>query len=176
MYLGPALKIAIPFAILDREDMARVHGDEGPTADEANKACADLRIIAGLNAPAFTPSQRETARLALCWAEQYLYEYIDALNPEADGAEVRAMTKQMTQIRAVRLHHFGLTDIESSARRAIAVPVGGAEHHEALVKLLGSSVLKCTACPTKTNMRKVGDLCTACNIGTFQAAQPPQNR
>ncbi|WP_155293141.1 hypothetical protein [Comamonas testosteroni] len=176
MYLGPALKIAIPFAILDREDMARVYGDTGPAAEEANKACADLRRLKGIKASKYTASQKETARLALCWAEQYLFGYIDALNAKVDKDEVRAMTKQMEHVRAVRLHHFGFTANEASSMRATAVPIGGDEHQEALLKLLGSSVLKCTACPTQTNMRKVGDTCTTCNIGTFQAAQPPKNR
>lgn len=171
MYLGPALKIAIPFAILDREDMARVYGDTGPAAEEAKKACADLRSLAGIKATKFTASQKETARLALCWADQYLFGYIDALNAKVDKDEVRAMTKQMEHIRAVRLHHFGFTANEASARRAIAVPIGGDEHQEALVKLLGNTVLECTSCPTKTNMRKIGDPCPTCNIGTFQAAQ-----
>ncbi len=38
MYLGPALKIAIPFAILDREDLARANDETGPAAQDAEKA------------------------------------------------------------------------------------------------------------------------------------------
>jgi hypothetical protein len=169
MYLAPALKIAIPFAILDREDLSRVHDDEGPEAEEAEKACEDMRKLRGIKVQAFNDAQRMTAGLALCWAEQYLYGYIDALGKGSDKEEIRVAKKQMAQIRAVRLEHFGYTEREKSDMASVAIPIGGKVRHDALVKLLGNTVVACNSCPTKTNMRAVGDKCPNCSTGTFQS-------
>ncbi|MEG2048405.1 MULTISPECIES: hypothetical protein [Comamonas] len=77
MYLGTALKLAIPFAILDREAMADAH-TSGPDADAAHKACVDMRAIRGVKPSTFTAEQRETARMSLLWGEQYLAGFMDA--------------------------------------------------------------------------------------------------
>lgn len=111
MYLATALKIAIPYAILDREDMARVYGYEGPEAAEADKACSDLKALQGIPPAKFTAEQRECARLALVWGEQYLVGYIDALG-DSDKAELELSRKQRRQIRKVRFHHYGKTQGE----------------------------------------------------------------
>lgn len=168
MYLGTALKIAIPFAILDREDLARANDYEGSAAEEAEKACADLRALVGVKPKAFTDAQKETARLALCWADQYLYGYLDALGKGSDADEIRVCTKQRLQIRKVRLQHFGYTENEEFAKQADEVEIGGDARHLALIKLLGDTVVVCPTCKTRTNMRSVGEKCNNCHTGTFQ--------
>ena len=168
MYLGTALKIAIPFAILDREDFARVYDNEGSAAEEAEKSCADLRGLVGVKTQTFTAAQNESARLALCWAEQYLYGYLDALDKGSDVDEIRQSNKQMLQIRKVRLEHFGYTDQEKFSKQATEVEIGGDARHLALIKLLGSTVVECPKCKTRTNMRSVGEKCNNCHTGTFQ--------
>lgn len=168
MYLGTALKLAIPFAILDREDLSRVYDHEGSAAEEADKACEDLRALLGVKTQAFTAAQRQTARLALWWAEQYLYGYLDALDKSSYADEIRVSKKQMLQIRKVRLQHFGHTDIEVFAQRATPVPIGGDDHHLGLIKLLGNTVVVCPTCKTTTNMRSAGEKCNNCQTGTFQ--------
>lgn len=167
MYLGSALKIAIPFAHLDRLDLARSYGYEGPVAEEAERACAELKALEGVKVSAFTAAQRETARLALCWAEQYLYGYIDALT-ESD-AEAKSMKKLMAQLRKVRLEHFGYTENETAIARSVALPIGGAEADKNLCKLLRSVSVVCPSCKTSTNMYSPGDSCSSCNEGIFQA-------
>ena len=132
MYLGPALKIAIPFAILDREDLARANDETGPAAQDAEKACDAIRKLNGVKVHTFSEAQRETARLVLCWAEQYLYGYIDALGKGSEKEEIRLSKKQMSQIRAVRLEHFGYTEREVCDIRSTEIPIGGKENHEAL--------------------------------------------
>lgn len=166
MYLGSALKLAIPLAILDRVDFARVHGFAGADAAEAEKACDDMRAIAKLKVSQFSAAQRETARLALCWAEQYLYGYVDA-QAQADKTEADLSRKQMKQIRKVRLDHFGATENEARIARCVTVPIGGIEADEALLRML-RNVVVCSRCNTRTNARVDGDVCNTCKVGTFQ--------
>lgn len=166
MYLGTALKMAIPFAILDREDMARVHGYEGPAAKEASQACADLRALAGIKTANFSAAQKETARLALCWAEQYLYGYVDA-QAHVNNSEAKKSHKQMNQIRKVRVDHFGLTANEASSARCTAVPIGSDKAHAALLRML-RDVVVCPSCDTRTNSRVEGEVCSTCKKGVFR--------
>ena len=44
MYLGAALRLAIPFAILDRQDMHKAYGGLGPHAALAKKSKEPLSI------------------------------------------------------------------------------------------------------------------------------------
>lgn len=121
----------------------------------------------GQQATHFTVKQKETARLALCWAEQYLYGYLDALG--SNGKTERAVTtRQMNQIRKVRLEHFGQTSKEASIARCVTVPLGGAENFDSLLKFLHKVVVVCSNCKTMTNGRVAGDPCNTCKIGVFQ--------
>nr|WP_158387883.1 hypothetical protein [Comamonas testosteroni] len=166
MYLGSALKLAIPFAILDREDYARVYEFRGPQAREAEVACNDMRAIAGIKPSRLSAEQRETARLALCWAEQYLFGYLDAL-AGSNKAEARMSTNQLNLIRKARLEHFGATENEVAIARCIAVPIGGVGDIDSLMKML-SNVVVCPSCNTRTNGRSAGDACNTCTNGIFQ--------
>lgn len=120
MYLGPALRLAIPLAIKDRIDMVQAFGGVGPDAQAARSACRDLRAVVGVSPARFTPSQRETARLALLWGEQYLEGYIDAIGA-SNPSELKLARKQRQQIRKVRLEHFGKTAMEAMSERAVKV-------------------------------------------------------
>lgn len=122
MHLRSALRIAIPFAIMDRRDLAQAYGNEGPEAEAARKACADLNAIVGLKPAKFAPGQRETARLALLWGEQYLDGYIDAIGI-SEKRELKASIRQRQQIRSVRFEHFGKTGLEVMCENAVLVDV-----------------------------------------------------
>lgn len=165
MYLGTALNLAIPYALLDREDLIRVYDGEGPVASEAEKHCADLKVLASVKTSKFTPAQRETARLALCWAEQYFIGYADAQD-ESDKAEAKWSLKCREQIRKVRLKHFGFTETEVSKQRCITVPVGSVANNNALLNMHKHVV--CTNCNTSTNGYSAGDICKSCKTGIFQ--------
>ena len=102
--------------------MARVYGYEGPEAAEAEKACADLTALQGIPPAKFTAEQRESARLALVWGEQYLVGYIDALG-ESDKAELELSRKQRRQIRKVRFDHYGKTQGEVLTESAELVDI-----------------------------------------------------
>ena len=122
MYLGSALKRSIPYAISDRKDMVQAYDGEGPDADEARQACIELNALKGIKPSKFTPEQRKTARMALLWAEQYLYGYMSAI-VGIDAAEYAKSRKEWKQIRGVRLTHFGLTQLEGMLPRAELVDV-----------------------------------------------------
>jgi hypothetical protein len=122
MHLKTALRIAIPFAVEDREAMVAAYGGEGPEADESRALGKSFRDLIGLRPAAFTEEQKETARLALCYAEQHLDGYIAALNG-FDKKEVAMARKQRQQICRVRREHFGKTWIEDACKGAVAVDV-----------------------------------------------------
>lgn len=122
MYLGAALRLAIPFAILDRQDMHKAYGGLGPHAALAKKSCSELRALRGLRPSTFSANQRETARMALLWGEQYLQGYMDAVRG-FDRAEFNQAQKQYRQIRAARLKHFGKTLGEVASEGATLVDV-----------------------------------------------------
>lgn len=100
--------------------MARAYGGTGPDAQAARKACRELRAIAGVKPARFKSNQRETARLALLWGEQYLDGYIDAIG-ESDPCELQLARRQRQQIRQVRFEHFGKTALEVMGERAVRV-------------------------------------------------------
>lgn len=166
MYLGTALKLAIPFAILDREAMADAH-TSGPDADAAHKACVDMRAIRGVKPSTFTAEQRETARMSLLWGEQYLAGFMDATG-ESDKAEFDLAKKQRQQIRRVRFEHFGNTVGEAAMKGCSDMPVGG-RHNDKFFSMLSHVV--CPVCKTRTNGASAGDLCRACKTGIFEQAQ-----
>lgn len=122
MYLGAALKLAVPWAVLDREDMARAYGYEGPEAAEAKKSCVDLKAMQGLKPGKFNAEQREIARLALLWAEQYLFGYMNAIK-DFDKTEFAVSRKHWRRIRQVRMEHFGKTKGEAMCQCAELVDV-----------------------------------------------------
>lgn len=122
MYLKPALKLAIPFAIEDRRAMEHAYGNQGPEADEARNARRDLQELQSHLASNLDAQQRETARLALVWAEQYLHGLMDAVK-HADKREYATARKQMRRLRSVRMEHFGKTMIETMCEHAQLVDV-----------------------------------------------------
>ena len=122
MHLATALRFAIPFAMHDRRDLAQAYGQMGPDAEAATQACSDLLALVGIKPAKFSDSQRETARLALLWAEQYLDGYIDALG-ESSRHELKIARRQRMQIRKARFDHFGATALEVMSQRAKAVDV-----------------------------------------------------
>lgn len=128
MYLGAAIKLAIPFAILDRQEMQKAYGGLGAQAQEAQQACRDLRALQGLRPSRYTPSQRETARMALLWGEQYLYGFMHAVKG-FDRAEFARSLKQYRQIRAVRMQFFGKTHGEVLSENAVLVDVTDLARH-----------------------------------------------
>lgn len=97
--------------------MDQAYGSDGPEAAEARRACDELKALLGVRPAKFTVSQRETARLALLWAEQYLDGYMNAIR-DFDKAEFSSTLKQYRQIRAVRKLHFGKTLGEALCERA----------------------------------------------------------
>lgn len=167
MYLGAALKRALPYAILDREDFVRTRTEDGAELEEARKACDDLKALAGVKVHKFTETQRETARLALCWAEQYLEGYIDALG-SSDKQELEVSSKELRQIRAVRLEHFGLTANEAEIKTCTLVEFDGGRRFGDLMEMLRPVMVVCGSCSTKTNGRSAGDSCSWCKVGVFQ--------
>ncbi|MGB6104903.1 hypothetical protein [Diaphorobacter nitroreducens] len=120
MHLRSALRLAIPFAIRDRLDLAQAYGNEGAEAEEARKACAGLKGLVGLKPSKFEPSQLEIARLALLWGEQYLDGYIDAIGT-TDKQELKISIRQRHQIRSARFKHFGKTGLEVMCENAVLV-------------------------------------------------------
>lgn len=120
MYLKTALNLAIPLAIEDRIEMAAAYGGEGPEAEEAIAMCKSLSSLKGVRVASFTTEQRELARLALCYAEQYLDGYIDATKGAYPKETQQARRKRM-RIREVRFHHFGPTYIESMSKDGVLV-------------------------------------------------------
>ena len=120
MHLATTLRFAIPFAMHDRRDLAQAYGRMGPEAEAATQACSELLALVGIKPAKFSDSQRETARLALLWAEQYLDGYIDALG-ESSRQELKVARRQRMQIRKVRFEHFGSTALEVMFQQAVPV-------------------------------------------------------
>lgn len=167
MYLGTALKLAIPFALRDREEMAEAYGYVGPEADAAKQACVQIRALRGIRPSTFSLDQRETARMTLLWSEQYLRGFMEAV-VDSDLAEFNLAQKQRNQIHQVRVEHFGQTVLEASIKHCIAVPVGGDGDSEALWKVLPHVI--CSICGTRTNGATTGDTCRTCKKGVFMNA------
>lgn len=168
MYLKSALNLAIPLAILDREDMEQACGYEGPEAQAAAQAVIDLRKLGRVSPANFTRAERELARMCLLWGEQYLEGYIES-HQGRDVAATNKAIKEKAQIRAVRLEHFGTTTGEQWCANATAVEVGG-KGSDALFEII--PLVVCTGCGARTNMRSVGDSCLMCKRGVF--AKPSQ--
>lgn len=120
MYLGTALKIALPLAMKDRLDLSAAYANEGEEADAARDAYSKLRALIGVRPAMFNKEQRETARLALIWSEQYLDGYIDALKNSCTG-ELEVARRQRKQIRKVRFNHFGKTRLEAMCESTVLV-------------------------------------------------------
>lgn len=169
MYLKSALALAIPYAILDREDMERAFDYEGEDAKAASEAVIYLQGLRGLSPANFTSEQREQARMALLWGEQYLSGLIDALG-ESDKAELVLALKHRRQIRSVRIRDYGNTLGEREIANSIEVPIGSRKDMEALINML--SLVACPCCGTRTNMRAVGDVCNWCKQGVFAETSP----
>lgn len=161
MYLGTALKIAIPLAIQDREAMAEAHGFEGQDADAAMQACRDMKKLHGVKPATFTADQRELARMTLLWGEQYLQGFMEAVI-DSDPAEFNLARKRRQQIRGVRFLHFGKTSIEAAMQNCSLVDVTDG--------LLWNSpnIVACPVCKTRTNAAVAGDSCRNCKTGIFQ--------
>lgn len=104
----------------DRRDLAQAYGRMGPEAEAATQACSDLLALVGIKPAKFSDFQRETARLALLWAEQYLDGYIDAIG-ESSRHELKVARRQRMQIREVRFKHFGSTALEVMFQQAVLV-------------------------------------------------------
>lgn len=160
MYPGTALKLFIPFAIHVRQSMAEAHGHEGPDAEAANRAVSDLQKLKGVRPAAFTAKQRETARMALLWGEQYLDGWLDAVK-DSYKAEHDLARKQRHQIRAVRFKHFGMTRGEVETKDAVLVDI------REVSKLLSKHFVVCSGCDAKTNSRAPEDPCSFCKSGVF---------
>ncbi len=120
MHLKTALGIAIPYAMQDRDAMAEAYGRQGKEAEAAAAARKDLRALVGVSPSTFTAGQRETARMALLWAEQHLDGYIDAIK-DSEPREKKTAVRQRHQLRRVRFQHFGRTLGEELCKRAVAV-------------------------------------------------------
>lgn len=138
-------------------------------AQEAEAAREALRCLTGIKASAFDVKQRETARLALCWGEQYLEGYLDAVG-DSCPFEASLAAKQKRQIRQVRLEHFGLTENEASISKCSSVAIGSNSDWCQLSMLLKPVCVVCNECKTYTNGYKVGDTCSQCKTGTFEPA------
>ena len=165
MYLGTALKLAIPFAISDRQAMAEAYGYMGQEAEAAKKACADMLALLKVKPANFTTDQREAARMALLWGEQYLTGFMLAMMG-SDEAEFALASKQRKQIRIVRFEHFGQTAIEVAMKDCIEVPIGPGEANDLLLGRIQHVV--CPVCSTRTNGASAGDVCLTCKTGVFQ--------
>lgn len=120
MHLVTALRFAIPLAMHDRRDLAQAYGRTGPEAAAIAQSCSDLLALLGIRTAQFTDAQRETARLALLWAEQYLDGYIDAPD-DSSKHELKVARRQRMQIRKVRFEHFGPTALEVMLQKTVAV-------------------------------------------------------
>lgn len=161
MYLGTALKIAIPLAIHDREAMAEAYGFEGQEADAAIQACRDMKMLRGVKPANFTANQRELARLALLWGEQYLQGFMEAVI-DSDPAEFNLARKRHQQIRGVRFSHFGKTSIEAAMQNCSLVDVTDE------VLWNSPNIVACPVCKLRTNAAVAGDSCRNCKTGIFQ--------
>jgi hypothetical protein len=114
------LSRALTPAILDRESYAQAYGSKGPEAEEALALKRGIEALRGKKLKALTDAQRETARLALLYAEQWEASLAEANEGLPDAAEP---LKDAETFRKMRLRLWGRTAMEAALADSKAVSI-----------------------------------------------------
>lgn len=112
------LQQAIGSAVQDRLSLAEAYGNVGEDAEEALAEAKAIKALRGLRLRALSETQRETARLAFVFAEQWETGLADA---QAGAQERRASIEAARRFRTFRLQTWGQTEMEHQISQSILV-------------------------------------------------------
>ncbi|KWT98247.1 MULTISPECIES: hypothetical protein [unclassified Variovorax] len=102
---------ALAPAVLDRESYAQAYGGKGPEAEAATALKFAFEALRGKSLKSLTSEERETARLALIYAEQWEASLAEANEGLPDAQEP---LREAAAFRKMRLRLWGRTAMEAA--------------------------------------------------------------